>query len=134
MAEATPHIDPTKNVLDLVHAESKYQDAMRAEAARYQDALRDAETRRLDGLAALRDAYESRIASLLRVQVENTSVLLSTQLDRMTTTLSERIAQLERFRWESGGKGLGANAVIAYVLAIAGLGVAAIAVIVAYLR
>jgi transposase len=119
-------IDPTKNVLDLVNAESKYQNDMRRMEARRQDELRAAETRRLDDLAQLRHQYDAQISENLRVQVKTTSELISTQLDKVTTSLSSqittvtttfssqiaaltaaftaRIADLERFRWEVGGK------------------------------
>ncbi len=40
-ASGGPTIDPTKNVLDLVRAESKYQDAMRDAFNTYQNAMRE---------------------------------------------------------------------------------------------
>ena len=43
-------IDPTKNVLDLVRAEGKYQDYAREATAKRADDLRAAETRRVDQL------------------------------------------------------------------------------------
>lgn len=150
-----PTVDPTKNVLDLTRAESKYQDYAREQEAKRQDNLRDAEitrldqlhkaesqlqhtinehqvlankaeTRRLDDLAALRQQYEVRAADSLALQVKTTSDLISTQLDKVTNslsqqirdgnegfssqvrtmaeTLSARITDLEKFRWEVGGK------------------------------
>lgn len=121
-----PVIDPTKNVLDLVMAESKYQDAMRNAGEKLSKELSSAETRRVDDLAALRLQYDTQISENLRVQVKTTSELISTQLDKVTTSLStqitsmtasfsaqiqlmsatlgQRIADLERFRWEVGGK------------------------------
>ncbi|HXC76862.1 MAG TPA: hypothetical protein VNU19_07415, partial [Candidatus Acidoferrum sp.] len=36
-----PTIDPTKNVLDLVRAESKYQDSMREIVRNFQDQMRE---------------------------------------------------------------------------------------------
>ncbi len=161
-----PVVDPTKNVLDLVRAESKYQDAMRGQSEKYQDAIRDAENRRLEAenrrledldhakserledlakaetrrVAALEEQrvrYEARIAEDLRVNVKTTSDQLAGQLIKetgalnnqiatlttsvanqfttLTTSLTNqmvsqmsgtntRLADLERFRWESGGK------------------------------
>jgi hypothetical protein len=110
-----PVIDPTKNVLDLVDAEAKYQNSMRESEAKYQDGMRRAESRRIDDMAGLRVMYEAQISQVLTVQVKTTSELISTQLDKVTTALGlqitssvnsllERIGQLERFRWEVGGK------------------------------
>ena len=99
----TEIIDPTKNVLDLVHAAMRRQDDMRA-----------AETRRTNELDALRERYETRIADILREEVKSTSLLLSTQLERFTTTLSTRISELERFRYEIGGKAAGRSDVVAW--------------------
>jgi hypothetical protein len=137
-------VDPTKNVLDLVRAESKYQDARRDAAEQLQNALREAESRRIDDLAALRLAYDQRIAEDLRVNVKTTSDQLAGQLVKETGSLSaqigtlttslnnqitalsasftnqltsginslilriadleRRISEIERFRWEQGGK------------------------------
>jgi hypothetical protein len=108
-------IDPTKNVLDLVRAESKYQDYAREAESKYQDGMRDAEMRRQDGLAEQRRWYDKATSDILTVQVKTTSELISTQLEKVTTNLSnqieamrsnltERLSQLERFRWEVGGK------------------------------
>ena len=107
-------IDPTENVLSLVEAESRYQNAMRMAESRRQDDLRIADSRRLDDLAALRVVYETKIAEILTVQVKTTSDLISAQLEKTTTNLGvqmntnfgaqgERIGQLEHFRWEVGG-------------------------------
>lgn len=143
-----PVVDPTKNVLDLVNAESKYQDAMRESAEKYDKAIRQAEvrrleelakaeTRRVDALEEQRVRYEARIAEDLRVNVKTTSDQLAGQLIKetgalnnqiatlttsvanqvttLTTSLTNqmsaqssgintRLADLERFRWETGGK------------------------------
>jgi hypothetical protein len=116
----TPPIDPTKNVLDLVAAESRYRDAMRIADEKLQNAMRDAETRRLNELAEQKSEFDRTQASILRTQVADNATLLSSQLDRITTTLSERIAKLEQFRYESSGRGLGAAAVISYIIAAVG--------------
>jgi hypothetical protein len=143
-----PAVDPTKNVLDLVNAESKYQDAMRDAGERFTSALRSAEDRRLEDLAnaetrrvnALdeqRVRYEARIAEDLRVNVKTTSdqlagqliketgalnnqivtlntsianqmttltTSLTNQMNGITAAINPRLADLERFRWETGGK------------------------------
>lgn len=110
-----PVIDPTENVLALVDAESKFQNGMREAESRLQHAMRDAESRFQNGmreaevrrqtdLSRQKEASDTRIENLLRVQVENTSVLLSTQLDRVTNALGERITDLEKKSWETGGK------------------------------
>jgi hypothetical protein len=132
-----PVVDPTKNVLDLVKAESKYQDAMRDAGDNKQLALAEAEKHRMDDLASLRLSYEARIAEDLRVGVKTTSDQLAGQLVKetgalssqigtlnvsftnqlttlttsftnqigaLTSALTPRIADLERFRWEQGGK------------------------------
>lgn len=110
-----PTVDPTKNVLDLVRAESRYQDGMREQSerllnglreadARYQDAMREKDATLQDRLAAQRLDYEVRIANMLRTSVESTSSLVSTQLVQIQSTFNERVAKLEQFRWESGGK------------------------------
>jgi len=132
-----PVVDPTKNVLDLVRAESKYQDAMRDAGNDLAEKLRLAEKERINDLAALRHSYDTRIAENLRVEVKTTSEQLAAQLVKETGSLSQqigalttsftnqittltasftnqigaltnaltpRIADLERFRWEQGGK------------------------------
>lgn len=74
-------VDPTRNVLDLVRAESRFQDAMR-----------EAERTRVNDLAALRAQYDTRIAENLRVEVKTTSEIISTQLIKETTSLSSQIS------------------------------------------
>lgn len=128
-------IDPTKNVLDLVRAESKYQDGMRDAAkeaqevrerlhlmrmeaeSRIQNWMRDSEMKRISELATLRQAYDSRIADMLRTSVESTSSLVSTQLVQIQNTFNDRVAKLEQFRWESGGKTSVSDPAIADALA-----------------
>jgi hypothetical protein len=126
-----PPIDPTKNVLDLVAAESRYRDAMRIADEKLQDAKREAETRRLDDLAALRAGFDKTQAEILRTQVMDNATLLSAQLDKTTTILSDRIAKLEQFRYESSGRGLGASAVVSYAIAFGSL---AIAIVMAFVK
>ena len=110
-----PVVDPTENVLALVDAESRYQNGMREWQNKYQDGMRQAENRRLDDLAELRVRYEARMSDVLTVQVKTTSELISAQLEKVTSalgtqitslgnSLADRIGQLERFRWEVGGR------------------------------
>ena len=89
-----PVIDPTKNVLDLVRAESKYQDAMRDAEAKLAALASKAEKCRIDDLAALRLIYDQRIAEDLRVNVKTTSDQLAGQLVKETGALSNQISAL----------------------------------------
>jgi hypothetical protein len=130
-ASPPPPIDPTKNVLDLVAAESRYRDAMRIADEKLQDAKRDAETRRQDDLAALKAGFDQTQAAILRTQVADNATLLAGQIDRVTTALSERISKLEQFRYESSGRGLGASAVVSYAIAFGSL---AIAIVMAFVK
>jgi hypothetical protein len=113
-----PPIDPTKNVLDLVAAESRYRDAMRIADEKLQDAKRDGETRRADDLAAERERSNRAQAEILRTQVMDNATLLASQIDKTTSILSERISKLEQFRYESSGRGLGASAVFTMAIAV----------------
>lgn len=133
-----PIIDPTKNVLDLVDAESrhrdslreadnKYHDAMRSWHEKFQSSAREADTRRIDDLASIRVQYETIIENMRSAHTLTSSTLLATQLKEVKVDLSDRTAKLEQFRWESGGKGLGVNAAAGWVLSVimAGIAVAA---------
>jgi len=113
-------------VLALVDAETKFQNGMREASERLTLRLADAESRRIDDLAALRLQYDTQVSENLRIQVKTTSELISTQLDKVTnslgaqitaltatfssqiatgiTALGDRIADLEKFRWESWRK------------------------------
>jgi hypothetical protein len=119
-------IDPTRNVLDLVHAESKYQDGMRDNLEKMLDQAReyeaklqhnakdaesklqtlraDAESKRIDQLAELRQIYDKRIADMLSESVRSTSSLVSTQLVQIQATFDARVSKLEEFRWQSTGR------------------------------
>ncbi len=124
-ARGNPTIDPTKNVLDLVRAESLRQDGLRdaqkemhghalSMLEKFQNFARDSESKlqtwqrqaesvRIDQLAQLRQVYETRIAEMLAVSVKSTSDLVSTQLVQIQATFNDRVSKLEQFRWESGG-------------------------------
>lgn len=119
-------IDPTENVRELVLAESKYQNDMRAAEARFQNEMRIAETRRLDDLASLRVHYETIIEGMRSAQTLTNSTLLATQLKEVKVDLSDRTSKMEQFRWETGGKSGGISAAFGYVLALV---MAAVAVI-----
>jgi hypothetical protein len=119
-------IDPTKNVLDLVKAESKYQDAMRdaleklfnaeTRATRdmtkivsdnvvaYQNAQRDAETRRIDELAETRQEFQNTIRDMLAESVRTTSTLVSTQLVQIQATFDTRVSKLEAGAFTAAGR------------------------------
>jgi exonuclease VII large subunit len=118
--------DPTRNVLNIVSAESRHQDAMReaqaklgayaikSEAAfqnfardsesRMQSWMRDAESKRVDQLADQREKAEGRIAAMLAKSVETTSSLVATQLLQIQSTFGERVSKLEEFRLLSTGR------------------------------
>jgi hypothetical protein len=111
---------------DLRHAELNRLSQLRGADNKYQDAMRLAEVRRQDDLAAQKERSDKQIADILSIQVRTTSDLISTQLDKVTTALSsqiaaltatmgnqvttlatnlgERLSELERFRYEMGGK------------------------------
>jgi hypothetical protein len=119
-------IDPTKNVLDLVRAESKYQDAMRESLAvlidekvtstremtklvsdhviSYQNAQRDAETRRIDQLAETRQEFQNTIRDMLAESVRTTSTLVSTQLVQIQATFDTRVSKLEAGAFTAAGR------------------------------
>jgi hypothetical protein len=141
-ASGNATIDPTKNVLDLVYAESKYQDSMRNAEARIQkmavdslaqmssyrhDAeskmqtwMRDAETKRIDQLTATRENYEKRIADMLSESVRSTSSLVSTQLLQIQSTFDARVNKLEEFRLMSQGRSSVADPQLASTLSTLG--------------
>lgn len=119
-------VDPTRNVLDLVKAESKYQDGMRnalgemrtfaldaeskmqtfalASESKMQNWMRDAESKRLDQLASQRDRYEDRISLILSEATKDKSLLVSGQLVQIQATFDARVSKLEEFRLLSTGR------------------------------
>ena len=110
-------VDPTKNVLDLVEAAIRRQDDLRLLEGRFQNAMRDSETRRINELASQKQLFDLELARVLRSNVDAASLLLATQLKEVKNDLSDRTAKLEQFRWESGGRGAGQDAVIAWLVA-----------------
>jgi hypothetical protein len=152
-------IDPTKNVLDLVRAESIRQDGLRDAESRLhryaietlekfqnyardteskmQTLVRNSETQRLDQLAVLRQTYEARIADMLAVSVKSTSDLVSTQLVQIQATFNDRVSKLEQFRWESGGadqgqrdKGADQRGNVAMIVGVASFGATVLTMII----
>lgn len=121
-----PTVDPTKNVLDLVRAESKYQDAMRGELEKrsdaairmlvnqlkilndastaYQSAQRESETKRIDQLAQTRQEFQNTIRDMLAESVRTTSTLVSSQLVQIQATFNERVSKLEAGAFTQAGK------------------------------
>jgi hypothetical protein len=119
-------IDPTKNVLDLVRAESKYQDAARDAQEKlinekvgglkelvtivsdnvvaFQNAQRDAETRRIDELAQTRQEFQNTIRDMLAESVRTTSTLVSTQLVQIQATFDTRVSKLEAGAFTAAGR------------------------------
>ena len=119
-------IDPTKNVLDLVRAESKYQDSMRDSLKErwdeshialkeqikvtndyvisFQNAQRDAETKRIDQLAQTRQEFQNTIRDMLAESVRTTSNLVSTQLVQIQATFDTRVTKLEAGAFTQAGK------------------------------
>lgn len=121
-------IDPTKNVLDLVAAESRYRDEMREADIKfqeamlkkehaYQTAMREAEIRRQDDLSKMKATNDEATADTLRHAVASNAKLVSEQMDRVTGIMGDRIAKLEQFRYESSGKGSGMASLGSYVIA-----------------
>ena len=119
-------VDPTKNVLDLVRAESKYQDAMRDglkdqvhemvtaikeqfkilsdSIVLFQNAQRQAETGRIDQLAETRQEFQNTIRDMLAESVRTTSTLVSTQLVQIQSTFDNRVSKLEAYQFTQAGK------------------------------
>lgn len=134
-----PTIDPTKNVLDLVRAESKYQDSQRdslkelllseISAVRdhvkilsdstvaFQNAQRTAETSRIDQLAQTRQEFQNTIRDMLAESVRTTSTLVSTQLVQIQGTFDTRVGKLEAYQFTQAGKSSVADPVMSDALA-----------------
>jgi hypothetical protein len=119
MSERIAPIDPTKNVIDLVHAEARHRDALREADNLYQNAMREAETHRVDQLAAQKLMFDLELAKVLRANQDAASTLLATQLKEVKNDLSDRTAKLEQFRWESGGKSQGIGMIGTLIIGIA---------------
>lgn len=132
-------VDPTKNVLDTVRSESRYQNDMRDSLERllnakvdgvreltkvvsdnvisYQNAQRDAETRRIDELAETRQEFQNTIRDMLAESVRTTSTLVSTQLVQIQATFDTRVSKLEAGAFTQAGKSSVADPQIADAMA-----------------
>lgn len=119
-------IDPTKNVIDLVHAQDKHQNDMREGLkeltlakieglkdalkflsdgiVQYQTGQREAETRRIDQLATTRQEFQNTIRDMLAESVRTTSTLVSTQLVQIQATFDTRVSKLEAGAFTQAGK------------------------------
>lgn len=127
-----PLIDPTKNVLDLVAAESRYRDSMRVADDKFQTmmrrkdfqfqvALREAEIRRQDDLYRMRSEFDRWRDDLLRRQVADNQASHST-----------RLVVLEQSRNELAGKASGVASVFGYIAMFATVAVAVAALLVKF--
>lgn len=120
MTENVVPFDPSKNVLDVVNTERNHRDALREADLKYQ-AL---EIKRLDDLAKQKQEFDLRQSEILRVQVSTNAALVSAQFDRVTTIFTQRLAELERARYENAGKSVGVGLMITGLLTASGLAVA----------
>jgi flagellar biosynthesis GTPase FlhF len=84
-----------------------FETARHDSESRIQNWMRDTEMKRIAGLDTQRQFYETRIADMLRTSVESTSTLVSNQLVQIQSTFNDRVSQLERFRYETGGSSQG---------------------------
>ncbi len=129
MVARIPTIDPTKNVLDLVAAQEKFRDALRAADTRYQDAMRDAETRRLDQLRALDARYATIMEGMRNEKIDSTAKLLASQLQEIKNDIQVELRSLNQFRWETGGRSSGSS-MVAYIIVQVVVSIAAVGTIV----
>lgn len=140
-------VDPTKNVGDLVEAEAKKRDELRASdkelvAAKidgikdnvkilsehiiqFQNAMRDAETRRIDQLAQNRQEFQNTIRDMLAESVRTTSTLVSTQLVQIQATFDTRVSKLEAFQFTQAGRSSVADPALASSLEALSSGISA---------
>lgn len=97
--------DPSKNVLDTVIAQEKYQNLARE----YEAKLRETEMRRIKELGEQKERYDLNLATILRANLDASTLLLATQLKDVKQDFNERMAKQEQFRFESTGKTSGTN-------------------------
>ncbi len=120
-----PIIDPTRNVLDTMRREARFQTGMRKEldkrlklTARYihrlktqefrmQDAARLAESKRIDEQLLLRDHHDREKSEMMAKWTDTTATAFSAALNAVQKTSNERLDRLERFMYESSGKSSG---------------------------
>jgi hypothetical protein len=141
-----PVIDPTKNVLDLVAADAKRQDDLRALDSSWRDKfnardrehakeIRQAESARIDAIRAVdvenvrqRAVEAEQRASTLANTVAATATAFDAKLVTELDPLKKDIADLRRAQYEAlGGKaqGLDTRSVLAAIVAVLVLGVLA---------
>lgn len=99
-------IDPTKNVLDLVEAESRFQNAMREAEARRIDQRIEALSHENDSLRLQREGYEARLAVLLSTQTDKNASILASAVERLSNVTNERLSILERNQYMSAGQAI----------------------------
>ena len=114
-------IDPTKNVLDLVHGEVKRLDDLRAENNRRIDSeiAHIKEVVELHAVHAKEAAAQQQAStsSLERV-VDSTAKTLATQSSTMMSVIEGRLAALERSSYEGKGKQAVADPQMAALIAL----------------
>jgi len=104
-------IDPTKNVLDLVSAGRDADAKLREADLRYFERMREADTRRIDDMAALRVYYDNIIEGMRAESIK----LLAESVKENKAEAGTRMALMEQYRWETGGKSLGISGVIVII-------------------
>jgi hypothetical protein len=138
-----PVVDPTRNVLDLVRAETKRQDDLRELDGRWRDRLdkmqrvyardqRRAESDRIDAIleAAAVNVQraadvQSGVAERLAGQVSGSAEVVRLALRAEVEPIQKDIADLRRVQYEGVGqkeKGLDARAVLAAAVSVIALG------------
>lgn len=88
-------VDPTKNVLDLVAAESKFQNAMREIEARHIRELMDRDEKHAK---ELRDAESKRLDAIREVDVANVQRAAQDATDRALVLDSKQQSTADAFR------------------------------------
>jgi len=104
-----PLIDPTKNVLDLVHAAMKRQDDMREAETRRLDQLAEQRSHYNGKIADIRDAHNNELKLFWKQMLDERAELLGVSLQEVKKDVYDRLALLEQFRWQTGGSQEGAR-------------------------
>jgi hypothetical protein len=100
-----PVIDPTVNVRELVAANERYRDAMRTADARLNEEIRKRDFTLHQAMLA---AEVRRITDLATQREKN--------VDSNLVAVLAQVATLNRFMFETGGKGTGRGEIVAYVI------------------
>jgi hypothetical protein len=119
---AIPTIDPSKNVLETMDRLDRRQDDLRIAQGALQDAKREGAIGRLEQRLNDDRYYGERIARMLERSVVDTSALLSKQVEQNNTGLNVRVTELEKNRYETGGKSAGVSSSIAMLVAVGMVG------------